>query len=485
MISFVAGIIDLSAIGFKEFPREDGGRGAIALRNFNEGEILFSISRSFTLSTKTSSLPTKFGLKAWKERKLDKGWSGLILCMMWENSLGSQSKWGPYLATLPKNFDTPMFWNDTDLKELEGTAVVGKLGRDDAERDYHEKVLPAIQSRPDLFPPLAIPDFEEYHMMGSRILSRSFNLERTSSSEGDAEDEEINPEGDKSTGSAMDVDSDAQEEAKDIEDTSKEADDVLSEDEDEENSVVSMVPMADLFNARYGSENAKLFYDELHLKMITTKEIQAGEQIFNTYGDLSNGELLRRYGHVDLLSLPGGMRGNPADVVEIGADLVLSTFSEHTVSSSSTERIDWWLEEGGDDVFILEMNNEIPQVMISFIRLLYLPADEWEKVREKGKPPRPKLNSQVLDLLISVLKNCLARYPSTIEHDEEILKSQNLALAKFHATVVRLGERRIVTTTLEQLQSWHRAECGEKGSTKRKQNSGSEGRKSSKKSKYA
>lgn len=68
------------------------------------------------------------------------------------------------LATLPTAFDTPMFWNDNDLKELEGTSVVGrfkyflahrlhlthwllseKLGKDDAERDYNEKVLPAIQ----------------------------------------------------------------------------------------------------------------------------------------------------------------------------------------------------------------------------------------------------------------------------------------------------------------------------------------------------
>lgn len=73
---------------------------------------------------------------------------------------------------------------------------------------------------------------------------------------------------------------------------------------------------------------------------------------WNTYGDLPNVELLRRYGHVDLLPLPGGGKGNPADVVEIRADLVLSTFSETSGASSAVsnvERIDWWLEEGGDE----------------------------------------------------------------------------------------------------------------------------------------
>ena len=68
------------------------------------------------------------------------GWAGLILCMMWETAQGSASKWAPYLGmealhnvplklksagSLPKTFDTPMFWEEEDLKELQGTAVVG------------------------------------------------------------------------------------------------------------------------------------------------------------------------------------------------------------------------------------------------------------------------------------------------------------------------------------------------------------------------
>jgi len=56
-----------------------------------------------------------------------------------------------------------MFWSDADLAELEGTSVVGlfcfssstlfrelifftieKLGREEAENDYREKILPAV-----------------------------------------------------------------------------------------------------------------------------------------------------------------------------------------------------------------------------------------------------------------------------------------------------------------------------------------------------
>lgn len=73
---------------------------------------------------------------------------------------------------------------------------------------------------------------------------------------------------------------------------------------------------------------------------------------WNTYGDLPNAELLRRYGHVDLLPLLSGGSGNPGDVAEIKADLVVSVMSsipEAAKGEEAKERIDWWLEEGGEE----------------------------------------------------------------------------------------------------------------------------------------
>ncbi|KAM6502113.1 hypothetical protein JOM56_002090 [Amanita muscaria] len=85
---------------------------------------------------------------------LDKGWSGLILCMMWEQAKGPYSKWHDYLgvsirepsrrlilfamtAILPGHFHTPMFWNEEDLQELTGTAVVGRF----LETRYHTSIV--------------------------------------------------------------------------------------------------------------------------------------------------------------------------------------------------------------------------------------------------------------------------------------------------------------------------------------------------------
>jgi len=116
--------------------------------------------------------------------------------------------------------------------------------------------------------------------------------------------------------------------------------------------------------------------------MVTTKLIRTGEQIWNTYGDPPNSDLLRRYGHVDMVPLPQGGKGNPSDIVEVRADLLVSVLTRQNcgVSPESTkQRIEWWLEEGGDDVFVLETDLELPESFLSLVRLLLLPAGEWAK----------------------------------------------------------------------------------------------------------
>jgi len=52
------------------------------------------------------------------------------------------------------------------------------------------------------------------------------------------------------------------------------------------------------------------------------------------------------------MPLPGGGKGNPGDVAEIRADLIVSALSEHSGRFSESkvqEVIDWYLDEGGDE----------------------------------------------------------------------------------------------------------------------------------------
>ncbi len=101
-------------------------------------------------------------------------------------TFGEQT-WGAYFDIMPTDFSTPMFWSPADLQHLAGTSIADKIARDEAEADYHSKALPYIRSLPQVFlDGTGAEDHEAelnrwysldtYHIMGSRILSRSFHV---------------------------------------------------------------------------------------------------------------------------------------------------------------------------------------------------------------------------------------------------------------------------------------------------------------------
>ncbi|KIY44533.1 SET domain-containing protein [Fistulina hepatica ATCC 64428] len=397
--SNIGGWLDTDNVALNVFSLSEGGRGMVAVHDIPAEQTLFTIPRS-----------------CWRKYGLHRGWRGAILCLMWEATL---PKWAGYIDILPSTFETPVFWPDEDLAELKGTSVLYKIGKADADRDYETYVLPAMQSRPDLFRPALLStafSLQSYHVNGSRLLSRSFQVEKPDdhgdSPDEDAVQESANKSSTMESSNAMDVD--AQSLLPDYheqqEGDGNPVDDNDSDSDDEDGGDVSMVPMADMLNARYGCENAKLFYETDKLKMVSTKPIKAGEQVWNTYGDLPNCDLLRRYGHVDVLS---GDVPNPADVVEISADKIVQCVkaSKPTDDESVRSRIDWWLENGGDDVFVLELPAEVhlPQAMISFVRLLQLTPTAFDTIMNKSKLPKGKLkatdddSANVLDVVRQVL----------------------------------------------------------------------------------
>lgn len=90
----------------------------------------------------------------------------------------------------------------------------------------------------DLFPPETRAkhySLEMFHIMGSRILSRSFSVEPWHSTDADAR----NDEDDLEELGASPPDPDLAEES----------------DEEEDAAYIAMVPMADMLNARFGTEN--------------------------------------------------------------------------------------------------------------------------------------------------------------------------------------------------------------------------------------
>lgn len=239
--------------------------------------------------------------------------------------------WKPYFALLPTQFDSLMFWSDEELAELQGSTVLSKIGRDEADQAFVETVKPLVEKHANVFGDPKDYSAELFHRMGSLVLSRSFHVD--SKPENDDEEKE-------------DEDSDDEEE------------------EREDVADVAMVPFADILNAKSGADNvrtsllykgadrpltsanapqARLFYEPTTLNMMSTSHIPAGAQIYNTYADPPNSDLLRRYGHVDEV--------NDSDLVEVGLETVVDLVGEaRGMSEEEREaRAEWLLEMGIDE----------------------------------------------------------------------------------------------------------------------------------------
>ncbi|SCV73464.1 BQ2448_7390 [Microbotryum intermedium] len=389
-------------VGLTHF--EGMGRGAVALQDIQPDTLLFSLPRSILLTTSTSSLSSRVPLTTLT------GWTPLILSLMYEYL--RTLKWKPYFDLLPASFDSLMFWSEPELDQLKGSSVLDKVGKKEAELAYTGELLPFVGNHSSVLGNKEDYTLDLFHRCGSWILSRSFHVESA------------NPDEDKPKGK-RDEDSDSDDE---------------EEEEREDVADVAMVPMADLLNARFGSDNARLFYEPSTLNMMSTASIPAGAQIFNTYADPPNSDLLRRYGHVD--------EENGADLVEIGLELVVGLVGGPEGSSLSeveqSTRVEWLLELGVDDTFVLDKTHELPEELVSTIRTLLLDKAGFEKAQRKEMPPKPRLDSVSAKWAIAILDKRMEEYETSIEEDETLLSQTDLDPRRRMAIIVRHGEKRLL-----------------------------------------
>lgn len=99
----------------------DTGRGMIATRKITEGESIISVPWQLLITTSTA-LKSNVGrllerMLQWANVKLSRK---CILCLYvaYLKYLGEKSFWYPYIATLPKEFNTPCYFSDDELKIL-------------------------------------------------------------------------------------------------------------------------------------------------------------------------------------------------------------------------------------------------------------------------------------------------------------------------------------------------------------------------------
>lgn len=118
--------------------------------------------------------------------------------MIYEDGLGQQSRWWPYLQLLPTHFDTLIYWSPSELRELEGSAVLDKVGKDGADTSFKKILLPIIQRHPDIFGHYSqvfnshnaeTTLLQVAHRMATLIMAYGFDLEAEPTSSDDDNDE--------------------------------------------------------------------------------------------------------------------------------------------------------------------------------------------------------------------------------------------------------------------------------------------------------
>lgn len=357
-------------------------------------------------------------------------WTTLILILIHEHLLGAASKWAPYLAILPQgpaDFNTPMFWADAELVDLQASPVVAKVGRDEAEAMIRTKILPVIRAHSDAFFPAGsqpLTDDELIQLafrMGSVIMAYAFDLEKE-------DDDHDDGDGD------------------------GEGDDEWVEDR-EGRSTLGMVAMADVLNAD-ASFNAHIEHGENALTATTLREIRQGEEVLNYYGPLSNGELLRRYGYITAAH----ERWN---LVDLSWESILAALKGQlgALKAGEWEKVLGALDEDEmEESFVIEYGAKDPDsegrveevtASVSVPEDLVEQAKEMlkvvKKVREEAVPDKTTRDRIIYSAIATAIDERTKEYSTTLDQDQMLFQnSDDWSQRKRMAVSVRMGEKRIL-----------------------------------------
>jgi len=389
----------------------------VAQDDIEDDEILFSIPRNAVLNTQniatTSISPMLQTLNDMPS------WLALTTILMAEGQR-KESKWAPYLAILPDQLHSLVFWSDAELAELQASAVVKKIGKNGAEDMFSTHVAP-----------LGLDQYsvEMCHKVASVIMAYAFDIPDPS---------------DEPSSGGKDKEAD---------------DDLVSDNGEDERTILSMIPLADMLNADADRNNARLVCDNEDLEMRAIKPIKKGEEIFNDYGQLPRSDLLRRYGYVT-------DRYSTYDVAEISTELIVSAFRNGKVHSSlaklSSESLKLRLElaerEGvyEESFDLLHPGPDepvIPDELLAFLYILLVNEDHLKAIldSQSSLPSRSKLATELAgEVLKTLLQTREKEYSTTAEEDEHLLQNSNLPLRTRMAIQVRLGEKNVLRAALQE-----------------------------------
>uniref|UniRef100_A0A0D9YI76 N-lysine methyltransferase n=1 Tax=Oryza glumipatula TaxID=40148 RepID=A0A0D9YI76_9ORYZ len=369
---------------------EDGGGGVYvrALAALREGDLVATIPRGACLTPRTSG-----AAEAIEAAELG-GPLALAVAVMYERARGAESPWDAYLRLIPEREPVPLVWPADEAERLLAGTELDKIVKQDRQficEDWKECIEPLILSGelevdPDDF------SLENYFSAKSLLSSRSFRIDSYHGSGmvplADLFNHKTGGEHVHFTSVLEALDSD-----------SEDGEDPNNASADEQSTIENSadIPSGD---------------DDEDLEMIVVRDVNEGEEIFNTYGTMGNAALLHRYGFTEM--------DNPYDIVNIDLALVTKWCSSKYSRRYARARVSLWHNLGYSgctsqdaDYFEISYDGEPQLELLILLYIISLKSDAYDKLASVA---HDLIGDDEVDSISSVLK--VVRVTSSNQHPD-------------------------------------------------------------------
>ncbi|XP_045662876.1 N-lysine methyltransferase SETD6 isoform X2 [Ursus americanus] len=407
------------------------GYGMVARESVQPGELLFAVPRAALLSQHTCSI----GGLLERERgalQSQSGWVPLLLALLHELQAPA-SPWSPYFALWPElgRLEHPMFWPEEERRRLlQGTGVPEAVEKDLANirSEYYSIVLPFMEAHPDLFSP-RVRSLDLYRQLVALVMAyRIFIGTKNKTLRGISSVPSLNY----IHGEAL--------------------------------------PKRDLIFLGLASEGPGPSFSlppQNCLRMVATQLIPKGHEIFNTYGQMANWQLIHMYGFAEPYP----------DNTDDTADIQMVTVREAALQGTKVEAERLLLYERWDFLCKLEMVGEegafvigreevlTEEELTTTLKVLCMPAEEFREFKDQdgwGDNKReedsltitniPKLKASWRQLLRDSVLLTLQTYATDLKSEQDLLSNEvytRLSWREQQALQVRYGQKMILHQLLE------------------------------------
>lgn len=378
--------VNVPTVKFVDFV--ETGPGAMATADIPADSTLVRIPRSAFLSSSRINDTEMF--EAIQSVRGFNPQYQLALVLLHEQALGAQSKWAPYIAMLPQELDTTLYFSEDEMEELKGSNVIAltEARRQQLRKNYDEIFPFFFDSFPKVFDKKTF-NFDNFEWALSTVWRRSFFVR-----------------------------------------------------EKNDQTAAVFIPLLDRFNHGPVETHFRLDEDADLLEITVKSAFKKGEQVYVSRGPKSNLELLLDFGYV----LEENPNDNVALNVRMTGDDKLAKLKVSLLQLAGLE---------GNATYLL-YDSLISQELLKALRIQLLRDTELEKYERvtSGKSVSLGNELRVLRAILAACNNMLQQYKTTVEEDEQLLKTK-LPLRERSAVVLRRNEKKIIgSVMLEVSKRW-------------------------------